>query len=65
MNLRDEQAAQRQGGLQTATATLSVLGSSRETGLRSEDAAARLAREGANEVPEKKGHPFVRFARKF
>ena len=49
----------------TAAATLSALSSSRETGLRSEDAAARLEREGANEVPEKKAHLLGRLARKF
>jgi magnesium-transporting ATPase (P-type) len=49
----------------TAAATLSALGSSPDTGLRSEDAAARLEREGANEVPERKAHPIARFARKF
>ena len=45
--------------------TIAALGPSRETGLRSEDAAARLEREGANEVPEAKAHPLARFARKF
>jgi plasma-membrane proton-efflux P-type ATPase len=66
VNLR-EQAAQHLVGPvpRTAAATLSVLGSNREAGLRSEDATARLSREGANEVPEKRGHPFVRFAAKF
>ncbi len=51
--------------LPTAAATLSALGSSRGTGLRSEDATARLEREGANDVPEEKAHLLARLARKF
>ena len=34
-------------------------------GLSSAEAATRLDREGLNEVPEKKSHPFIRLARKF
>jgi plasma-membrane proton-efflux P-type ATPase len=33
--------------------------------LRSDDAAARLERDGPNEIPERKSHPLVRFARRF
>ncbi len=47
------------------TAALNALGSYRETGLTSTEATARLEREGANEVLEKKSHPFLGFARKF
>jgi H+-transporting ATPase len=42
-----------------------ALGTSPSTGLASDEATARLVREGANEVPEKKSHPFLRLARKF
>ena len=49
----------------TAIEALSSLGSSRETGLSRTEAAARLDREGPNEVPEKKSHPVLRFAGKF
>jgi plasma-membrane proton-efflux P-type ATPase len=49
----------------TARATLASLGSSAETGLGTVDAAARLSREGPNDVPEPRRHPFVRFAKKF
>ncbi len=52
-------------GLRSASATLAALRSSREKGLASADAAARLAREGANEVPERKSHPIIGFLRKF
>ena len=45
--------------------TLAALGTSREAGLRTEDAAARLAREGPNEVPIQKTHPIRRFASRF
>jgi H+-transporting ATPase len=67
VNERQERAGQRREHpiLATAAATLSALGSSRETGLRSEDATARLEREGANDVPEEKAHPLARLARKF
>ena len=34
-------------------------------GLSGQEAAARFDREGPNEVPERKSHPFIRFARKF
>ena len=37
----------------------------RTKGLSGQEAAARLDREGPNEVPERKSHPFIRFARKF
>jgi H+-transporting ATPase len=64
---RRESAGQRpeHPALPTAAATLAALGSSLETGLRGEEASARLARDGANDVPEEKPHPFLHFARKF
>ncbi len=49
----------------TAIDALSTLGSNRETGLVGAEAATRFDREGPNEVPEKKSHPFLRFAGKF
>jgi H+-transporting ATPase len=49
----------------TATEMLHYLGSDPQCGLGNIDARARLAREGANEVPEKPVHPFASFARKF
>jgi len=48
-----------------AIGALAALGSRRETGLQSDDAAARLERDGANDVPEEKAHPLARFAHKF
>lgn len=67
MNGRQEPAGQRPKHpiLPTAAATLSALGSSREIGLRGEDATARFQREGANDVPEEKAHPLARLALKF
>jgi len=52
-------------GLGSAAATLASLRSSATTGLAATEAQARLARDGANEVPEEKSHPLLRFARKF
>ena len=49
----------------TAIESLASLASKRETGLPAAEAAARLARDGANEVPAKKAHPLLSFARKF
>jgi plasma-membrane proton-efflux P-type ATPase len=49
----------------TALDTLASLGASRETGLSTADAQARLAQIGANEVPERRERALVRFARKF
>jgi len=49
----------------SAADTLSTLGSTAGAGLASSDAQARLAAEGANEVLEKRTHPFLGFARKF
>jgi plasma-membrane proton-efflux P-type ATPase len=62
-----QQPGEGQGGavLPTAAATLSAAGSSAETGLRSEQAKARLESQGANEVPEGTAHPFARLASKF
>jgi len=53
------------GGLQSASDTLSALGSSRQKGLDDAEAASRLERDGPNEVPEQKSHPIINFARKF
>ncbi len=36
-----------------------------KSGLSSAEAKSRLERDGPNEVPEKKSHPFLSFARKF
>ncbi len=36
-----------------------------DTGLSAAEAKSRLERDGANEVPEKRSHPFLRLARKF
>jgi H+-transporting ATPase len=49
----------------TAAETLKALGSNREAGLTGTDAGARLAAQGPNEVPEKRSHPLLRFARRF
>ena len=49
----------------TAAETLTALHSSRETGLASAEARARLERHGPNDVPEKRVHPLAVFARKF
>jgi H+-transporting ATPase len=49
----------------TADETLKDLGSSRDSGLTKADAAARFAKQGPNEVPEKRSHPILRFAKKF
>ncbi len=46
-------------------ATPSTLESSHDSGLTNADAAARLATQGPNEVPEQRGHPLVHFAKKF
>ena len=51
--------------MQRVALTLSSLGSNRDAGLASADVTARLARDGPNEVPEKRSHPLLRFARKF
>ena len=50
---------------QDVTATLSALGSNRELGLTSAEAQKRLDRDGANEIPRKRHHPLLAFARKF
>jgi H+-transporting ATPase len=49
----------------TALDTLSSLGATREAGLSTSAATARLAQVGANEVPERRDRPLVRFVRKF
>ncbi len=49
----------------TAAEALQTLGSSRDAGLAKTDAGARLAKQGANDVPEKRSHPALRFAKKF
>jgi H+-transporting ATPase len=51
--------------VETAAEVLQSLGSNREAGLATADARTRLAREGPNDVPEERAHPFVRLARKF
>ncbi len=61
----DRAAKEETEGLRSTSATLAALSSSREKGLTSAEAAARLAREGANEVPERKSHPVIGFLRKF
>ncbi|HMA32726.1 MAG TPA: plasma-membrane proton-efflux P-type ATPase [Casimicrobiaceae bacterium] len=50
---------------QPAATTLRDLGSSLDGGLSSATAAARLAADGPNDVPEEKSHPLLRFGRKF
>src|SRR5580698_9776385 len=49
----------------TVAEALKTLASNRDTGLAKADAATRLTRQGPNEVPEKRNHPMVRFAKKF
>jgi plasma-membrane proton-efflux P-type ATPase len=48
-----------------ASEALERLGSARDRGLTAVEAKARLARDGANEIPEVRRHPFLRFLRKF
>lgn len=48
-----------------AAEALRSLGSNLQSGLASAEARSRLARDGANEVPEKLAHPFASFASKF
>jgi plasma-membrane proton-efflux P-type ATPase len=49
----------------SAAATLAALGSDTVSGLSAAEAAARLTRDGPNEVAERKSHPLIAFARKF
>ena len=49
----------------TAAEALKTLGSTEAAGLSKADADARLAKQGPNEVPEKRNHPILRFAKKF
>lgn len=49
----------------TAAERLSLLGSSRQTGLSGAAAKAAKARSGPNDVPEKRAHPLALFLRKF
>lgn len=49
----------------TAAGTLAALGGDAASGLTAAEAAARLERGGANEVPEHRTHPVLDFARKF
>ena len=51
--------------IETAEATLKALGSNPTTGLAKADADARFAKQGPNEVPEKRSHPVLRLAKKF
>jgi H+-transporting ATPase len=53
------------GPHETTLDALRSLGSSREVGLPSREAMRRLERQGPNEIPEKKSHPILGFARKF
>ena len=50
---------------QPASAQLATLGSNSTTGLTAVEARSRLARDGANDIPEQKRHPLLLFARKF
>ena len=49
----------------TVAETLKTLGSDRDAGLAKAEAGARLAKQGPNEVPEKRSHPILRLAKKF
>jgi H+-transporting ATPase len=49
----------------TAAEALKTLGSTEAAGLSKADADTRLAKRGPNEVPEKRDHPVLRFAKKF
>ncbi len=49
----------------TAAEVLHALGSNVQIGLASAEAGARLARDGTNEVPERRRHALATFARKF
>jgi H+-transporting ATPase len=49
----------------TVAETRKTLASNRNVGLAKAEADARFASEGPNEVPEKRSHPILRFARKF
>lgn len=49
----------------TATEELAALGSSRERGLSSAQAASRLERDGANEIVQEKRHPLWLLLKKF
>ncbi|MDE2249332.1 MAG: plasma-membrane proton-efflux P-type ATPase [Xanthomonadaceae bacterium] len=49
----------------TATDTLAALASHRDRGLASVEAAKRLQRDGANEVPSRRRRPVLALARKF
>ena len=53
------------GPVKKADDTLFELASNADRGLSQAEASARLARDGANDVPEEPSHPIVRFARKF
>ena len=49
----------------TAAEALKTLGSTEAAGLSKSDADTRLAKQGPNEVPEKRNHPILRFAKRF
>ncbi|HZS40978.1 MAG TPA: plasma-membrane proton-efflux P-type ATPase, partial [Polyangia bacterium] len=51
--------------LKPVAETVTALRVNRDTGLATAEAGARLAQHGANEIPEKKSHPLLRFAKKF
>jgi H+-transporting ATPase len=52
-------------GPRSAPDTLAALASDARTGLPHEIAAARLERDGPNDIPEARSHPVLRFLRKF
>lgn len=49
----------------TAALTVDRLGSNAMSGLTSQEARARLALDGTNEIPPKRSHPLLTFAQKF
>lgn len=53
------------GPSKKADETLRELASNASQGLSQPEAAIRLARDGANDVPEQSSHPLIQFARKF
>jgi H+-transporting ATPase len=57
--------ANQMGPQATALDTLRSLASSPDVGLTGREAARRLGRLGSNEVPERRTHPVLDFARKF
>jgi plasma-membrane proton-efflux P-type ATPase len=60
-----QSAERKEAAPKRAADALSSFGSSPETGLAGAIAAARLRRDGPNDVPEQKSHPVLRFLLKF